>query len=222
MPSERDKQSTIGPSNMANPCNRCLAFEMAGTPIPGRETLFAWNGTSTHLHVEQRIGDLQQREQVAQSIAFAKQFFDGALTEVKVFVVEIPGYGKIHGHIDLLTDTLVVDWKTIGMKKLAEWKKKLALGAIPLDLQKYISQLTLYIGAARRLGYNVETGVLAFLPRDAITPEEFWTYPVVYSEQNEQTLIERVEKIYAWVKAGRHDEIAADPDCYTCYPKFYG
>lgn len=222
MPSERDQQATIGPSNMANPCNRCLAYEMAGTPIPGRESLFAWNGTSTHLHVEQRISDIQARQQIAHSIAYAKAFFDGALTEVKVFVVEIPGYGKVHGHIDLLTDTLVVDWKTIGMKKLLAWKKSLANGVIPLALQGYCSQLTLYIGAARRLGYNIETGVLAFIPRDAITPDDYWTYPVTYSEQNEQALIKRTTDIFQYVKAGRHSEIAADPDCPVCYPKFYG
>lgn len=221
MPSERDEQIAIGPSTMSDPCNRCLAFEMAGTPIPGSETLFAWNGTSTHIHLEQRIAFLQKIERVMTGTEFAREFFANAMTEVKVFVTEIPGYGKVHGHIDVLHPTLIVDWKTIGMKKLADWKKQLAKGEIPLTLQKYISQLTLYIGAARRLGYNIETGVLAFLPRDAITPDDYWTYRVTYSEQNEQALIKRVTDIYAWVKAGRHAEIASDPECVVCHPRYY-
>lgn len=221
MPSERDAQVSIGPSDMGDPCARCLAFKMAGSPIPQRETLFAWNGTSTHLHVEQRIETLQARQNITDQIAFAKQFFDGALTEVKVFVVEIPGYGKVSGHIDLLTHDLVVDWKTIGMAKLKQWKQQLAKGQMPKGLEKYIGQLTIYIGAARRLGYNVETGVLAFIPRDALTPDDYWAYPVRYDEQNEQKIITRVAAIYQYVKAGRHGEIAADPDCFVCYPRYF-
>lgn len=220
MPSERDAQLRIGPSDMGDPCNRCLAFKLAGSPIPDRETLFAWNGTSMHLHLEDRIDNLQQRQAVTQAIAFAKQFFDGALTEVKVFVCEIPGYGAVHGHIDLLTKNLIVDWKSISMKKLAKWQAELAKKKIPAGLQKYIAQLTMYIGAARRLGYDIETGVLAFLPRDATTPDDYWTFPVRYSEQNEQQIIARVAAIYQHVLAGRHGEIASDPDCWTCYPHY--
>ncbi len=220
MPSQRDEQVKIGPSDMGNPCARCIAFKMAGTPIPDRETLFGWNGTSMHLHLEHRIEAIQRRLEITQGIAYAKQFFEGALTEVRVPICEIPGYGMIDGSIDLLTKTLVVDWKSISVAKLNKWKAELAKGKVPDGLQKHVSQVTMYIGAARRLGYNVETGVLAFLPRDATTPDDYWTYPVRYSEANEQQTVARVTNIWQWVKAGRHAEIAADPGCWTCYPKY--
>lgn len=207
---------------MSDPCGRCIAFKMAGTPIPrAGETLHAWFGTGIHMHVESQINELQDMDEPPERVRFAAEFFKGTLTEVSVPVLDIPGYGEITGHIDLL-GTIPVDWKSISIKKLLDWQKKLSKGEVPLDLNKYAIQLTIYMGAARRLGYNIETGVLAFIPRDAITEDDFWTYPVTYSEQNEQNAIDRVRLIWRYVQAGRHAEIPSDPDCHTCHPRYYG
>lgn len=221
METARDLQTTIGPSDMSDPCGRCIAFKMAGTPIPrAGHTLHAWFGTGIHGHLEHDIELLKALEEVPESVRFAYEFFTSTLTEVAVPVLTIPGYGDISGHIDLLGE-IPVDWKSASKKKIADWKKELSKGKVPIDLQKYATQLTIYMGAARRLGYNIAKGVLAFIPRDAITPDDFWTYPVTYSEQNEQAAINRVKVIWQYVQAGRHDEIPSDPDCYTCHPRYY-
>lgn len=224
LPTARDEQRTIGPSDMADPCARCLAHKMAGTPIPrADDTIFTWFGTGIHHHLEGTIERITGTPvgQLPESARFAQQFFTGALPEVEVLVCEIPGYGTVKGHIDVLGRT-VVDWKSLTTKKLLGYKKDLAAGKVPQQLQTNMAQLTLYIGAARRVGYNIETGVLAFIPRDAVTVNDFWTYPVRYSEANEQALIQRTKDIFEYVKVGRHGEIASDPDCYTCHPRYYG
>lgn len=222
-PSARDKQRNIGPSDMADPCNRCIAFKMAGTPLPQAETLFAWNGTGKHKQMESDIEDIKltDRADIDPSTIFAKEFWDEALVEVEVPICVIPGYGPVNGHLDILHPGGVGDWKQSDKKKIAGFRASLDKGVYPLTLQKHASQLTLYIGAARRLGYNIDTGVLGFIPRDIATIGDLWFHEVTYSEQNEQKLIERVTAIYQYVKAGRHHDIPSDPDCYVCHPRYY-
>lgn len=216
--SERDNQVLIGPSDMADPCNKCLASKLAGVK-PHREfSMFPWLGTAMHKLIEW-TADLVRFTHNPGVNDMAWEFFGPgkAHFEMKIFICHIEGYGDVYGSVDVyvIGEQIIIDWKSTSKKRIQQMKIK----GVP---ENYIGQLTMYMRGLLEKGYPVETGMLVFIPRDAATPADIWAKEVPYVEANAQQIITRVNQLMQWVKAGRWHELASDSDCLTCHPRFFG
>jgi len=106
-PTERDRQTRIGASNLGNQCDYCLAAAFKGvsrgTPMTDRAWLGRTIGTAMSLLFEQRAAGR-----------------DDLLPEHHVWFAEIAGYGKVGGSIDLLIpgERSLIDWKGTTRQKL--------------------------------------------------------------------------------------------------------
>ena len=123
---ERDKQRTIGASNASNPCNKCLAEDMLGIE---QERGWAWLpavvGTAIHELAEFRLkvpGRL-------------RTMFGEPLTEYKMVIGTVPGYGDVKSTSDLYVPdrNLVLDWKTTTKAKLKQYVEVDAAKAVGIE-----------------------------------------------------------------------------------------
>ncbi|MBB4667077.1 hypothetical protein BKA24_001786 [Microbacterium marinum] len=100
---ERDRQTQIGASSFSNPCDNCLAAELAGHKRFNEfaERPYLGRALGTLLH-----NGLEGRQHIAQAL------HPGAEMEQRVTCAVIPGYGEIPGHFDArLTNKSILDWK---------------------------------------------------------------------------------------------------------------
>lgn len=200
-PSERDVQSAVGPSDIGDPCDLCLASKMARRASvqvgKGRDAGFslkAWIGTAVHSKLEEDL-DLP----------------DGhAAKEAKVFIHEIPGYGKIHGHIDLqlLLLRICVDYKTTDMAKL----KLMKLDGVPWS---HVVQLMLYTYGLRKAGVDMTHAALVYIPRDNNDPKNIWVAAAEYDESIALKALARVEDLWAKLLKGETN-FTSDSKCFVC------
>lgn len=104
---DRDRQVRVGPSNLADPCDRSVAYALLGetnrTAFVDRYWLGRVIGTA--------VGGLLEDRAAGKP---------GLEAEKRVKVGTIPGYGDVFGSIDLLVDRTVVDYK-------GAWRKDIAL-----------------------------------------------------------------------------------------------
>ena len=119
-PSARDKQRAPGPSDLADKCDLCVARKISASMGLGTHTdrgfsLKAWLGTAVHEKLERDLPEIY---------AHAEQ-------EITVDVADIPGVGKVVGHVDafLPRKRTLVDWKTTDMKKLVNYQKQAGPGS---------------------------------------------------------------------------------------------
>lgn len=214
--SERDKQISIGASNASNPCTRCLADDMVGIRQPqGKYYMGAVIGTAIHGHLElQAQGD------------------PNLLTEQRVIIGEIDGYGEVKSTSDLFVvdDGLVVDWKTTTKKKMIALKDAFNTAPSEYDTnvllsarstaKKYTHQMLMYGMGIENLGYKVNAVVPVFIARDATSDStaEVWAPdPIPYLRSNAEKVFGRVKAIWAAVQSGRDVEtFVSHPQCYYC------
>ena len=97
-PSARDRQCKVGPSELGDLCERCLAEKLLGIhEEDSNHPLAPMIGTAFHPYLENVSG------------------FEGYLKETKVTVGTIDGYGDISGTCDGFDTTTghVVDYKVL-------------------------------------------------------------------------------------------------------------
>jgi len=212
----RDQQRTIGPSDMADPCLKCLGRKMAGDQPEREFSMFPWLGTAMHTLIE-KLATVVMRPIPGKNDMAMEMFGpdSGAVFELKVFICTIPGYGDIYGSLDVITKEVIGDWKSTSKKKVKVYKIQ---GPPP----SYLGQLTMYLHGARLSGYDRSTGVLVFIPRDAFGVDDLWGYEWEYNPDLAQQIIDRVTSVYQWVQLGRHHELPSDSSCNTCHPGFFG
>lgn len=125
MPSARTMQKRVGPSNLSNQCDRDLAYDLLGierhNPQADKTWLGAEIGTGIHAHGQHNLDDAIQSALAANrptpaAIAIAETA-GKAKAERRVYVGEIPGYGVVHGTIDLDLEDQIGDWKGSTRKK---------------------------------------------------------------------------------------------------------
>ena len=107
-PTERDGQKKVGPSEIGNPCAKCLGRGLMNERAEQSFSLYPWIGTAVHFFMEHNT-------------------FPNCRHELKLFVGEIPGYGEIKGTTDMAMQEAdgtwtVVDWKIVGLKKLKSYR----------------------------------------------------------------------------------------------------
>lgn len=202
-PSDRDMQRSIGPSDIANPCDVCLAEAFRRSVGPREETsssrgfsLKGWNGTAVHAKLEQ---DMPLPE-------------DEALCEQRVFIHHIDGYGDIHGHIDLYMPYLgtIVDYKTTDLNKLRNYRLD---QEVPIAHQ---NQLMMYTYGARRAGMKADYAALVYIPRDSNKLDDIWVASAEYHEEIALDSLARAERIWKQVNSADTSELLVHPECWLC------
>lgn len=172
--SPRSRQRAIGPSEIGNPCDRRIAYKIAGTE-PANTDGDPWPaivGTAIHGWLEKAIGRYQ-REKGDQ----------GWLTEARV-----RPDGMVAGSSDLfhLPTGTVVDWKT----KNSDYIKKLHRGEPPEP--GYIVQINLYGLGHERAGREVKNVALVYVARSGWLNDTF----VWHAKYDREIALQALERLY--------------------------
>ena len=206
----RNTQQAIGPSALGTPCDHCLAAQLAGwEKLEG----FAWLpfiGTSVH-----------------QMLASQWCGFHGDadwLQEYPVTVGVVDGV-EVKGSADLFhgpTGT-VVDFKVVGASTLNEARRH-------GSKQQYRVQVNLYGKGFRNAGAQVNTVILAYLPRNSMRLEDAFFDVKPYDEGVAADALVRANQLaaalrtYARVSVRARDvfidSLPRAAGCYDCarYP----
>jgi len=174
--SPRSLQKTIGPSELGDPCDRRIAYRIAGT-APVNIWADPWPaivGTAVHNWLEVALNRYQK--------AVGDR---GWLTELRVQPDPL-----VHGHSDVFNTRsgTVLDYKTTGTDNM----RKLQRGEPPKP--GYITQVHLYGLGHERAGREVNYVALIFFPRGGWLDDSFvWRAP--YDRAIAEAALERLYKI---------------------------
>lgn len=202
-PSARDKQKLPGPSDLADPCDVCLANKIAlalgfaiAAPFSARTfSLKAWNGTAVHQKIERDLPAI----------------YSHAEQEITVQIAEVEGLGVIKGHIDLYipAQALMTDWKTTDVKKL----NVIQSSGVPVS---HFGQTMLYMLGLRRSGRPCDVSTLCYIPRDSNKISDIWVASCSFREDVALGLLERAARLTALVRSGETGALAPDDGCFVC------
>lgn len=151
--SERSLQTRIGPSELGNPCDRCLIHKLAGTPEHPSVAWLPFIGTATHA----ALADIFMHANAElERVRF--------LVEATVSVGTVGGV-DITGHLDLFDIDLgeLTDWKVVGKTTLDKVRRTLHPG------EAYRTQQHCYGLGLKRRGLRVRKVRVAFLPRNELS-----------------------------------------------------
>ena len=216
-PSERDKQRKVGPSELGDLCERCLAEKLLGAHVEENTyPLAPMIGTAFHLYLENVIG--------------LKDY----LKETGVTVGTIEGYGEIRGTCDGFDIAAghVVDYKVLSKKKIKAFSSATFFNEdrnpeffsdslTEGQLKKYYYQLMLYCLGMENAGYAVAHASLILFPRDC-TVESIMSAShelcFKYSRDAALAVLERATQIFKWATDNRDhlEELDSHPGCYYC------
>lgn len=164
----RSLQVTIGPSEIGNPCDHCLAAKLAGWEQVDERTV-PWLptvGTAVHAWIETAFIQAENTRNAVHTTGLRYS------TEAAVMVGHIAGQ-EIWGHTDLLDRHvgMTVDWKIVGPTTL----KKAKAGPSP----EYRAQAHLYAKGWNDAGVRVDHVAIAYLPRNAMSLDDgiWWHEP---------------------------------------------
>lgn len=177
----RSLQRTIGPSELGNPCDHCLAARLAGWTKHEKQTPWLTViGTAMHAWLENQFENINKTYKQAHGT-------DRYLTERRVKVGMIGGT-EIWGSTDLvdLQARMTVDWKIVGDRSL----RKYAHGPSPT----YRAQAHLYAKGWNDTGTPIEHVSIYFLPRNRPMDAGHWWHEP-YDPALAQTTLDRA----AWL-----------------------
>ena len=205
--SPRSLQRQIGPSELGTPCDRKIAYKLAGNPeINTRRDLWpAIVGTGIHHWLEAAVNDYQDFLHGPDRAARRYQ------TEQELVIDPL-----VLGHTDLYRDGVVVDYKTCGPDVL----KKITKHGPPAG---YKIQTQLYGKGHTDAGRKVSHVALIFLPR-AGWLSDMYVWTDVYRPEVAQAALDRMYSIGRGLIAAdieNHPEIydripAAEDHCGYC------
>lgn len=216
-PSERDKQRKVGPSELGNLCERCLAEKLLGVHQDEKtHPLAPMIGTAFHLYLENTIG------------------LERYLKETKVTVGEIEGYGAIRGTADGFDVSTghVVDYKVLSKKKIKAFSSATFFDDdhVPEffsdsmtegQLKKYYYQMMLYGLGMENAGYEVNHTSLVLFPRDCTVESVMAASHELcfkYDRAAALAVLERANQIFKWADENRDqlEDLDSHSGCYYC------
>ncbi|TXH08885.1 MAG: hypothetical protein E6R03_17475 [Hyphomicrobiaceae bacterium] len=207
-PSERDRQTKVGASQISNPCDYCLANALKGGPsAPNRWWLGARIGTAIHATLE-----VEEDKHVDRPRSYHFDALAGAKIEEKITLGVITGYGVISSKPDLalVKHEHLLDYKTTTKDKLKKYK----LFGVPVS---YVYQTQLYAWGLNKQGINIRRVSLVFICRDGSTDDDIWVYSFDYDEDSAISAWERLEGIWNYLQdGGKVSELDSHADCFTC------
>lgn len=199
--SSRDVQKLPGPSDLANPCDLCVARRLAAScgidmkQVARYFSLKAWVGTSMHQKLENDL----------------PRVYGHAQQEITVPIAVIQDLGEIKGHVDAFFPRKVTmsDWKSTDMKKLDRIMK---YGVSP----SHFGQTMLYMYGLRKKGLDCKYATLTYIPRDSGKVSDIWVASCAYREDVAVGLLNRTRSLLDKLKLGDVGSLLSDPDCYVC------
>ena len=216
-PSERDKQRKVGPSELGDLCERCLAEKLLGVHKEEKtHPLAPMIGTAFHLYLENVIG--------------LKDY----LKETKVTVGTIERYGDIRGTADGFDTATghVVDYKVLSKKKIKAFSSATFFdedynpefysdSLTEGQLKKYYYQMQLYGLGMENAGYEVNHTSLILFPRDCTVESVISASHELcfkYNREAALNVLERAKQIFKWANENRDNlgELDSHPGCYYC------
>lgn len=204
-PTDRDRQVNAGPSSLATPCNSCVARALRNEPEkPSPYWLKAVIGTATHKLAESRL--------------------DPSVSEIKLHIGHLEGYGDIRGTVDYFNEPNLRDWKGTDRKKrpglikaydhpAPEEGEANTTRASRFKLRGYVGQMHLYGRALVAQGHKVETLALEFFCRDGVGDDDIFVFEYDYDQEYADAIWSRVE--YIWTHL-YDEEWSSDVDCFPC------
>lgn len=199
--SERDVQRLPGPSDLANPCDLCVARKLAQSlgirvdqPAPNF-SLKAWVGTSMHQKIERDMPAVY---------ALAEH-------EITVEIAQLLGLGQVKGHVDLYVppEAALTDFKSTDLKKLDFYKSF----RVPVA---HMGQTMLYCYGLRKAEKEVRYATLAYIPRDSTDVSDIWVASCPYREDVAYGLLNRTQKLVEVVRSGDTSTLESYDDCFVC------
>jgi hypothetical protein len=168
--SPRSQQSQLGASDLSNPCDRYIAYKLAG--VPGHNDADPWPaivGTGIHWWLEDAIKRRGPQDWMTEHL--------------------LPIGDEIISHGDLFIRDLgwVVDHKSAGKDRMNEVTKN----GPP---EKYVTQVNIYGLGYEAQGYSVSKVALIFYPR-AGRLKDIWTWVGDYDPERAFRAIDRVPAI---------------------------
>lgn len=207
-PSERDKQSKVGASQISNPCDYCLARALHGGPSePNRWWLGARIGTAIHTTLE-----IEEEKHIDRPRSYHYNALEGALIEERIELGYIEGYGYIYSKPDLalVAENHLIDHKTSTKRKIAGYK----LDGVPTA---YIYQTQLYAWGLNNAGVKIDRISLNFISRDGTQDSDIWIHSFDYDEALAEKAWSRLEKIWSYLQeGGKVADLKSHPDCFSC------
>ena len=216
-PSPRDRQRKVGPSELGDLCELCLAEKLLGIhEDENNHPLAPMIGTAFHLYLENVIG------------------LKGYLKETKVTVGAIDGYGDISGTCDGFDVATghVVDYKMLSKKKIKAFSSATFFNEqqepefysdsrTELQLKKYFYQMMLYGLGMENSGHEVNYCSLVLFPRDCTIESVLQASHELcfkYDRQAALNVLERANQIFQWADENRDHigELDSHPGCYYC------
>lgn len=186
----RTKQKRAGPSDLGNPCPKCLGRTLAGEKEDGDFSLYPWIGTAVHAYLEENT-------------------FPDAEHELKLHVGEVEGYGAINGTTDLYWKGIIGDWKIVGLKKIKEYRVR----GVPAQ---YRYQIQLYARGCELAGKVVDSVAIIFIPRDSGNVNDIWIHEEEYQPEMAEAVLARAGAIYKIVQDEGWEGLPSDDDCWNC------
>lgn len=202
-PTERDKQTKVGPSALGQSCEVCLALELLGEKSGIDPGLLPRYGTAFHYWMEHR----------------AEEFVTGPdghkyVTEMKVYVGDIEGYGPVYGSMDLFYNHGVIDYKLVGKNTRTTAKRN-------GPSQQYIYQVQCYGTGAVNAGLDVETVGICFFPRDSGNVKDIYLWEAKYDPAYTEAALARAALLWNHVQDNGLEGLESDPDCWACKVRAY-
>ena len=214
-PSARSHQVKIGPSGIGG-CPYCVGETLAhAVPevypdlvhVPS-SSYATWLGTMGHSGIEHEyFYDYDDRIIPA---------IPEGISETKVHVYDLEGYGSISGSIDLIYKNEIFDWKFMG--KFGYDKMCLAYRKDPTKIPDvtYRVQQMLYAYGARQKGFDIERVNVVVFPKHKSSWSDVRVFTEEYNQELVDAALDRLEKIWKIVQEGNLKDIPSSEDCYNC------
>lgn len=217
-PTERDKQTAIGVSEIGDDCERCIADKLLGISHDMENTgtpLAPFLGTAFHAYAESRTKNEPN-----------------VLVEQRVEVCDLEDYGRISGSVDRfdIAAATVLDWKLLSRKKISTFRKNIkwdnglprfADTAAGSQFRKYYIQIMLYGYGLSKVGHEVAHCSIVALPRDCsveVVPDSITEFSFSWRQDVALAAIERLQNI--WERVRSHgdcvDSLQSSPLCWYC------
>jgi hypothetical protein len=175
--SPRSLQQNIGPSEIGSPCDRQIAYRVAGVPEINlhQDPWAAIIGTSIHRWLQEAVDEWVKHETAGNQKLFTE--------------IELNLDGLITGHCDLYDaeSETVIDWKTVGPNAL----KDVEAGRISVG---YMIQTQLYGYMFSQLDIPVKRVALVFVPR-ASSLNRLRVWSALYDPTVAKTALARLYRI---------------------------
>lgn len=199
---DRSQQTDLGPSQIGNPCTRCLAEQILGIhePPPFDDPFLRCLGTAWHNWLDEAAASSNIRADSARWYPEVRVHPDTRL---------LPSGGRCD-LFDSRTKT-VIDHKTTSIERLRSYRHN-GPGLT------YRRQAHLYGLGYSNAGHEVQHVALAFWPRGGRLRDLYvWTEP--YDESSAREALDRYDTLRNLCAAGGAAIVASlpsDPDCFVC------